>query len=448
MKTSYVLLVILIFSCIYSNSIAQSSQFNRGLIAYFPFEKNADDQKGHNDGKIHGASLSTERCDDYCYYFDGEDDYIDCGNHQILNGNYSGLTMSAWIKPGYIANNEFGTIIGKWGFDPIRDHFGLWINENYKIVMAVGDPRKMENGLFSRTMLGADVWVHVVGVWNRNREMHLYIDGTLDNSGIQTGNGINTGSDVTLKIGRQKVRRNRAFKGYIDEVRIYNRSLSESEVKALYDFDKSACEKIYVTGNVYNKKDGTPVPASVIFERMKTGSEFKTTDTEGADCTYEITIPIGEKYGFFAKADNFIAINENIDTKKYSINQVVYKDLYVVPIEVGESLTLNNIFFDFAKASLRRESYNELNRLLEIFDMFPALTIEISGHTDSVGSNHDNQKLSEDRASSVRSYLISQNINPQLIKSKGYGEEVPVASNQTSDGRQKNRRVEFKILSK
>ena len=445
-KTYLVTLIALLLS---SNFIyCQSVNLNKGLIAYFPFNENADDKTGYNHGTIHGAKVHAARCDDYSYYFDGIDDYIDCGNHKILNGNFSGLTLSAWVRAEYMINGEFGTIIGKWGFDPVKDHFGLWINENYKVVMAVGDPRKMENGLFSRTMLQTDVWYHIIAVWHRNRKMEIYIDGKIDNRGIQTGNGINRHSPVSLKLGRQVNRKNRPFHGYIDEVRIYNRALSEKEITALHNLDKSACEKIILTGNVYNKKDGTPVPADVIFETLNTGDELKRVKTEGTDCKYETTLPIGYKLGFYANNDQYISINENIDTKKFSTNQVIYKDLYVVPIEVGESLTLNNIFFDFAKANLRKESYSELNRLLKLFDLFPNLTIEISGHTDSIGSDEDNMVLSEDRANSVRDYLLSKNVDPFQVMSKGYGESVPVATNQTDEGRQFNRRVEFKILSK
>ena len=107
-----------------------------------------------------------------------------------------------------------------------------------------------------------------------------------------------------------------------------------------------------------------------------------------------------------------------------------------------------NIFFDFAKATLREESSHELDRILPYFEKFPNLKIELSGHTDYVGSDEANQKLSEDRANSVREYLIKKGIRIDQIEAVGYGESMPVATNETDEGRQLNRRVEFKVLEK
>ena len=97
---------------------------------------------------------------------------------------------------------------------------------------------------------------------------------------------------------------------------------------------------------------------------------------------------------------------------------------------------------------MREESFHELDRILPYFEKFPDLRIELSGHTDSVGSDAANQKLSEARAESVRAYLIQKGISIDKIEAVGYGESSPVASNDTDEGRQLNRRVEFKILEK
>jgi OmpA-OmpF porin, OOP family len=125
---------------------------------------------------------------------------------------------------------------------------------------------------------------------------------------------------------------------------------------------------------------------------------------------------------------------------------VLYKDLYVVPIEVGSSVILNNIFFDTDKAILRDESFPELDRLLALFEDVPDLKVEIAGHTDSDGSDAYNEGLSNRRANAVRDYLISKGIGEEHIVAKGYGEIQPIATNDTDDGKQQNRRVEFVIL--
>jgi outer membrane protein OmpA-like peptidoglycan-associated protein len=124
----------------------------------------------------------------------------------------------------------------------------------------------------------------------------------------------------------------------------------------------------------------------------------------------------------------------------------IHKDLFLVPIEVGQVFRLNNVFFDFDKWNLRPESYLELNRVVSLLKENPAIEIEMSAHTDSRGSDEYNLKLSDNRARSVMDYILSKGIAPNRIISQGYGETKPVVPNDTDENRQLNRRVEFKIL--
>ena len=115
---------------------------------------------------------------------------------------------------------------------------------------------------------------------------------------------------------------------------------------------------------------------------------------------------------------------------------------------MGNKIVLKNIFFDFDKATLRPESTAELERLTKLLVDVPTMRIEISGHTDNKGSATYNQTLSENRAKSVVEYLISKGIVAARLEFKGYGLQQPIAPNETDEGRQLNRRTEFKILSK
>lgn len=106
-----------------------------------------------------------------------------------------------------------------------------------------------------------------------------------------------------------------------------------------------------------------------------------------------------------------------------------------------------NIYF--ASGSSRHDPKSEplLNSLAGIIQRCPNMVIEVGGHTDSIGSTASNQRLSDARANSVRQYLISRDLDPSVLVSKGYGEEVPLATNDTTEGRWKNRRIEFKVLN-
>jgi len=119
--------------------------------------------------------------------------------------------------------------------------------------------------------------------------------------------------------------------------------------------------------------------------------------------------------------------------------------LYLVPIQVGETVRLNNIFFDFGKSTLRAESFPELNRIVSLMSLNPALEIEIAGHTDNTGADNFNLQISDERAKAVKAYIISKGISETRISAKGYGKTKPVAGNDTEAGKQLNRRVEFTI---
>ena len=121
-------------------------------------------------------------------------------------------------------------------------------------------------------------------------------------------------------------------------------------------------------------------------------------------------------------------------------------ELPEVKYEVGTTVELSNIFFDFDKAELLPESQKELNRLADLMTDYPLMHIELSGHTDNQGSDAYNQKLSEQRAQAVVAFLIHKDVEKERLSFKGYGSSIPLADNSTDTGRKQNRRVEFKVL--
>jgi len=112
-----------------------------------------------------------------------------------------------------------------------------------------------------------------------------------------------------------------------------------------------------------------------------------------------------------------------------------------------KSWVLYGVNFDFGSAQLRPESYPILNHAAQILLSNPGMMVEIGGHTDAVGSESNNQPLSQRRAESVRTYLIEKGVEASRLTTHGYGSSVPVADNGTAEGRAMNRRVEFKVLN-
>lgn len=123
------------------------------------------------------------------------------------------------------------------------------------------------------------------------------------------------------------------------------------------------------------------------------------------------------------------------------------RDTVADTFSVGATFVLQNIFFDYDKATLLQQSYNELQQLLAILKTHPAMKIEVRGHTDGHGSVDYNQRLSENRAKAVVDYLVSKGVDSKRLQFKGFGKSMPIDSNSTEEGRARNRRVEFKVLS-
>lgn len=205
---------------------------------------------------------------------------------------------------------------------------------------------------------------------------------------------------------------------------------------------------VLVTGNVYNAKTKEPLSATLVYETLPDGNIAGNGLSNAVDGAFKIVLPYDKNYSIRATADKFFAISENLnlDSLIKAGYQEIHKDLYLVPIEIGQVVRLNNVFFDFDKWDLRPESFIELDRVVQLLNENPAIEIEMSAHTDSYGSDDYNFKLSDNRARSVREYILSRGIAPQRIISQGYGESKPVAPNDNDENRQLNRRVEFKIL--
>jgi OmpA-OmpF porin, OOP family len=205
---------------------------------------------------------------------------------------------------------------------------------------------------------------------------------------------------------------------------------------------------IIVSGNVYNKKTNEPLSASLLYETLPDGEEAGNAISNPTDGSFKIVLPYDKNYLIRATADKFFAQSENFNLDSFVKQgyKEIHKDLYLVPIEIGQVVRLNNVFFDFDKWDIRAESHLELNRVVKLLEENPAIEIEMSAHTDSYGSDEYNVKLSANRAKSVMDYILSKGISPTRIRSEGYGETKPVAPNDTPENRQLNRRVEFTIL--
>lgn len=204
------------------------------------------------------------------------------------------------------------------------------------------------------------------------------------------------------------------------------------------------------------------IPDSLCFENLYYNWLTLSTDFEATGKEKVIVVTSGSKTDYKkmidSNIDKFLIMNmggprrlryliDNLSLTRIEQETENFYTLKYDSLKAGEKIILNDIYFDFNKSELRCDSYNELNRLIKYLDDNKNVEIEVSGHTDSFGTGDYNEKLSLDRAKAVTIFLEGKGIAPERLSYKGYGENQPISSNDTSEGRQKNRRIEIMIIS-
>jgi len=199
----------------------------------------------------------------------------------------------------------------------------------------------------------------------------------------------------------------------------------------------------YVQARIFNRITGQPLAARLGLVEVAAKRTLLTDSTE------QVLVPLvpGGNYAWNAYADGFMFQSLNFQPTAQGLDSPFVVDIFLEPVVVNQRLVLENIFFDTDKSNLKPESEVELARVMDWLNQNPKLHVEISGHTDSEGSEDYNLELSNRRAGTVARYLIEQGVNAQRIQFKGYGETQPIASNETEQGRAKNRRIEMKITN-
>lgn len=205
---------------------------------------------------------------------------------------------------------------------------------------------------------------------------------------------------------------------------------------------------VLLAGIVSDKHLKTPIEATIEIEDLATGHTIFKSSSNSVDGRFTAVLRTGRDYGISISAPGYVFRSE-----RYTIPSAAQYTEYELNIALGkpmkgENFALNNIIFDYNTASLSKESRPELDRIISFLQEYPTLHIEVGGHTDSIGSSDYNNNLSMLRAEAVRSYLInSGHIAPTRLEAHGYGFSFPIATNTTEEGRNRNRRSEFKVLA-
>ncbi|TND07588.1 MAG: OmpA/MotB domain-containing protein [Bacteroidetes bacterium] len=220
----------------------------------------------------------------------------------------------------------------------------------------------------------------------------------------------------------------------------------------LYEFllpePARATQVTYMKGKVYDAKTKKPLAAAFELIDLATGKTVVASMSDEITGEFLVCVPANKNYALNVSRPGYVFYSESFMLKESPDSfKPVQRDVPLQPILNDVILTLNNVFFETGKYDLKPESKAELNKLVAFLNANPLVKGELGGHTDSIGNKKDNLVLSNNRAKSVMDYLITNGIPASRLSYKGYGDAVPVATNATPEGRQRNRRTELKFTS-
>lgn len=275
----------------------------------------------------------------------------------------------------------------------------------------------------------------------------IYFSRRLDDSWLNWSTPVNLGS--TINTVGDDANYSIAASGYYAYMVSTRNAIGGSDIVRIKLKDEIKPNPVVlVSGKVINAKTNQYIDANILYQLLPSGEEAGIAISNPNNGDYKIVLPYGKNYSFNASAKGFIAVSDNLDLSNVLEYKEITRDLYLFPVEIGETIRLNNIFFETAKWDLLPTSFVELDKLVKILSDNPAMEITIAGHTDNVGNDDANLSLSANRAKAVVDYIVSKGIIATRFQQVGYGETKPLATNDTDDGKALNRRVEFTINKK
>ncbi|MDP4198874.1 MAG: OmpA family protein [Bacteroidota bacterium] len=396
----------------------------------------------------------------------GEVDYVfPDGNRVVLSGHYrdtdgvfvSDYNGTTWTEPTPI---QFEHTIAKW-FSP-----NATFSTNGKVMILSNNTKLSASFLRSN-----GIWSDPVAIPELNAGLLSYTPflAADDRTLYFSANGYGTlgGNDIVrttrlddswLKWSRPEDLDNTInspdWESYFymsaagDDAYVYSRAVGNGDIYRVTIAAKARPNPVaLITGTVINAKTKEPLAAEITYDDIESNQNAGVAKTNAHDGKYNVVLHYGKKYSLAARAEHFYALSDVLDLTTVSTYQEISKDILMMPMEVGETIGLHNLFFETNKAELQPASFTELDRLVGIVHSNPSLRIQIGGHTDNVGSSDHNYTLSLARVNAVIAYLTRKGIPSNQLTGKGYGQTKPVTTNATEEGRAQNRRVEFTILA-
>ena len=402
---------------------------------------------------------------------------------KINIAGYAGMSID--IYSGISMSNDGNVLILYFSEEKNNDNNDIYISKkidenNWSVPIKVTSLSNDDDDELSPFLASDNVTLYFSSNRSGGKGGHdIWMAKRLDNSWFKWSNPVNLGDSVNSEKWEAYFTTDAA--GEVGYFSTSKNAIGETDIaKVKLNKWQQAKSFVQLKGKIVNAKSNKAVDAKLSYDIISEEG-VKTVTVSATNGSYNITLPYGKKYVITSKADNYFEVKDTIDLLASDLNKEVSRDFYLIPeivindyndtlkldqdgniierkrinldenltdLKPGEILVTNNILFDFAKSLLRNEAYAELDKIVRMMRANPTMKIELSAYTDEIGNAKRNQDLSDDRAFAAKQYLLSKSIEADRIIAKGFGKKNPIASNKTEEGRQKNRRVEFKILEK
>jgi outer membrane protein OmpA-like peptidoglycan-associated protein len=202
----------------------------------------------------------------------------------------------------------------------------------------------------------------------------------------------------------------------------------------------------YVKGVVRDKQTREPLAASIELINLRTNEIESLVSSDSISGHYLMVLTQGAEYALYVNKRGYLFRSLNFNYSERKDYEPIVLDIDLEKASEGTTAILENIFFDLDKYDLKDKSVTELQKIVRFLKENPGLKVEVSGHTDNSGAETYNLQLSERRAQAVYNYLVANGIASERLRLRGYGAGKPIADNNTEEGKQKNRRIEFKLI--
>lgn len=379
---------------------------------------------------------------------DGELLYFVSANPEYTNGGKDILLVRKNEKGKWGAPENLSGLI-----NTVYDEEGVFLTDNGQVMYFASKGHNSMGGFdVFRSELGED------GRWgapenigypvNTPDDEVFYVTDTAGVYGYyatQRENGLG-GKDIykVIYLGSEKQVLTRTSDSLIAGLK-----LIEKDLFLTYPDQVTVDTTLILSGQVKDTLMGadTTIMAGLSFMNPETG-EIVARAMTGTDGFYRARIPEPGIYGVEINATGYLYYLDILDLSGLNADEPAERNFYLQKIEVGTKVVLDNIYFETGKSVLTPNSYESLDQVVRFLENNKSVRLEISGHTDNTGSLRINSRLSEARARAVVQYIVAGGISENRLEYKGYADTQPVADNNTPEGREMNRRVEFKVLEK